>query len=416
MKPNQRLSKDAESVPVLRADIDQILVEKGAEALLLFSESCKDVNMYYLTKFLAPDPFMLLKKVGKPPTILIKSMEFQRVKKESIVRDVRSYAEYNYLNIVKAAKDPQVGEMKFLASVVKKEIGKKSLIAVPQSFSALLMDFLRDEGLNVKPFFNLVEKARETKEPDEINEMVAVQRVTEKATSEIMETISNCDMGSGGTLIYKENGRKQPLTVGKVKSLIGHAFIEHGINTPEDMIVACGPKSAMPHYFGESGDVLKANQPIILDISPQSIRKRYLTDMTRTVVKGRAPKEAKKMFDAVLEARNASIDALHAGVLGSDMFNLCCDVLEKAGYETTRGGKQIEKGFTHNLGHGVGLEVHESPGMSEVFRFPLKEHTVVTVEPGLYDPKIGGVRIEDMVEVTKRGCRNLTKMPIQLET
>jgi len=132
-------------------------------------------------------------------------------------------------------------------------------------------------------------------------------------------------------------------------------------------------------------------------------------------VKGRAPDEVRRMFDAVLEAKNACIDALHEGVLGSEMFNLCCDLLEKAGYPTIRGGKQIAKGFIHSLGHGVGLEIHEDPRMSEVYKFPLKEHSIVTVEPGLYDPKIGGVRIEDIVEVTKKGCKNLTKMEALLE-
>jgi Xaa-Pro aminopeptidase len=148
---------------------------------------------------------------------------------------------------------------------------------------------------------------------------------------------------------------------------------------------------------------------------PRSLRKRYWTDMTRTVVKGKASVRVKRMFDTVLEARNTCIDFLHEGVLGCDMFNLCCDVLEKAGYDTIRGGKQIEKGFTHSLGHGVGLEIHETPSMSEVYTFPLKEHSIVTVEPGLYDPKVGGVRIEDIVEVTQKGCNNLTEMYIELE-
>jgi len=402
-------------VTSLRFDINQILVEKGAEALLLYSESFKDVNMYYLTKFLAPDPFILLKKVDKPPTIIIGPMEFLRAKEESIVKDVRSLAEYDYFNIVKAAKDPQVGGMKVIATVVEKEIGKKPLIAVPQSFSALLMDFLRGEGLNIKPFSNLVEKARETKEPDEIEEMTAVQRITEKGTSKIIDSIANSKTEPNGTLTFSANGKRQPLTAGKVKSLMTHVFIDNGVVMSEDPIVACGPKSALPHYSGEPDDKLKANQPIIMDIFPQSLRKRYGTDMTRTVVKGKAPKDIKKMFETVLETRNACLDALHAGVLGSDMFNLSCDVFEKAGYETIRGGKQIQKGYTHSLGHGVGLAVHESPGMSELFKFPLREHNVVTVEPGLYDPKIGGVRIEDIVEVTKKGCNNLTKMPIQLE-
>lgn len=398
----------------MRSEIDQILADKGADALLLYSESFKDVNMFYLTKFLAPDPFIFLKRADNPPMILVNLMEFERAKKESMVKDVRCYVDYNYFNIVKAEKEPQVGVMKFVSSVVKKEIGKKSLIAVPQSFSALLLDFLRDENLNVKPFLNLVEKARQTKEPDEIEEMKVLQKVTEKATSKIIETISRCGIGLDRALTYKEKKTKKPLTAGKLKSMIGHAFIEHQIIT-EDTIVACGSKSAMPHYTGEPNDVLKANQPIIIDVFPQSLRKRYGTDMTRTVVKGKAPKEIKKMFEAVLEARNACLDALHAGVLGSNMYNLCCDVFEKAGYQTARGGKQIAKGFTHGLGHGVGLSVHEAPSMSEVYKFPLKEHAVVTVEPGLYDPKLGGVRIEDIVEVTKKGCNNFTKMPIQLE-
>ncbi len=196
---------------------------------------------------------------------------------------------------------------------------------------------------------------------------------------------------------------------------MGHRFLDKWCAIDEELIVACGPPSADPHYHGNPKDKLKANEPIILDIYPRSLRQRYCTDMTRTIVKGRASDKVKRMFDAVLQAKNACADALHEGVLGSEMFTLCCDILEKAGYETIRGGKQIVKGFTHSLGHGVGLEIHETPRMSEVYKFPLKGHSIVTVEPGLYDPKVGGVRIEDIVEVTKTGCNNLTEMYIQLE-
>ena len=398
----------------LRSDVDVVLAENGANALLLYSESFKDVNMYYLTKFLAPDPFILLKKIGEAPTIVINQMEFPRAKEESIIKDVRSYADYNYLEIVKAAAEPHIGVMKFIASVVKKELSENATIGVSHRFQSLIADTLRREELNIKPIFNLIEKARETKEPDEINEISALQEITEKVATEAINLIASCEADSEGTLIHKEDGKKQPLTAGKVKSLMGRHFIDHGC-VMEGLIVACGPKSANPHYAGKPDDELKENQPIIIDIFPQNLRKRYLTDMTRTVVRGKAPKEIRNMFDTVIEARSACLDALHAGVLGSEMFNLCCDVFERAGYETIRGGKRIDKGFTHSLGHGVGLEVHEYPSMSEVYRLPLKEHSIVTVEPGLYDPNVGGVRVEDIVELTKDGCRNLTKMDIQLE-
>jgi Xaa-Pro aminopeptidase len=395
----------------LMGDLDNILAEKKTEALLLYSESFKNSNMFYLTKFLAPDPFIFLKKVDKDPVIVVNQMEYPRAQKQSIVEDVRSYFDYKYIEVVKTAKEPHLGTMKFIAKVAKKELGIDTKICVPHDFPTMATDVLREENLIIKPMFNVVEKARETKDTNEIDEIKAVQEVAEEVTAETIDLISNADVDANGTLIAE----KRPLTVSRVKSFFGHKFLDHGCVMEEDIIVACGPKGSDPHYFGDPQDVLKANQPIILDIVPRSIQKRYWTDMTRTIVKGKASDEVRKMFNAVQEAKNASMDAIQAGVLGSDVYDVCCDVLEKAGYETTRGGKQIVKGLTHSLGHGVGLDIHEGPRMSELYKFPLKEHNIVTVEPGLYDPDVGGLRIEDIVEVTKAGCSNLTKMEIRLE-
>ena len=395
----------------MRGDLDAILAEKGAESLLLYSESFKNSNMYYLTKFLAPDPFIFFKKVDTDPVIVVNQMEYPRAQKQSIVKDVRSYFDYKYLEVVKTAKEPHLGTMKFIANVTKKELGADTKVCVPHNFPAMAADILREEGLTIKPMFDVVEKARETKDADEINEIQAVQAVAEEVTAEAIDLIANADVDPNGILIVK----KEPLTVGKVKSFLGHQFLDHGFVMEEDIIVACGPKGSDPHYFGDPQDVLKANQPIILDICPRSVQKRYWTDMTRTIVKGKASDKVRKMFNAVLEARNTSIDAIQAVALGSDIYDVCCDVLEKAGYETTRGGKQITRGLTHSLGHGVGLDIHEVPRMSELYKFPLKEHNIVTVEPGLYDPDVGGLRIEDIVEVTNTGCNNLTKMEIRLE-
>jgi len=395
----------------LRKDLDTVLAEKGAEALLLYSESFKNANMYYLTKFLAPDPFIFLKKADTDPMIITNTMEYPRSQKESIIKDVRCYTDYNYMQVVKAAAEPKLGAMKFVATVVKKQLGKKTKICVPSDFPTITTDVLRKEGLIIQPMFDVVEKVRETKDPDEIDEIKAVQEVTEKVTAEIIDLIANAEVDTKKTLIVK----KEPLTVSRIKSFFGHYFIDHGCVMEEEIIVACGPRGADPHYHGDPQDKLKANQPIVLDIYPRSLRARYWSDMTRTIVKGKAPDKVKKMFNAVLEAKNASIDALRAGVLGSEMNDLCCDILEKAGYKTIRGGKQITEGFIHSLGHGVGLDIHEGPGMNELYKFPLKEHNILSVEPGLYDPSLGGVRIEDIVEVKKSGCNNFTKMETRLE-
>jgi Xaa-Pro aminopeptidase len=399
----------------LRGELDDILAKKGAEALLLYSESFKNPNMYYLTKFLAPSPFIFLKKVDSEPVVILNPMEYPRAQKESIVKDVRCYLEYDAMKVMKTAKKPRLGGIKFIAAVVKKELGTDTKICVPHNFPVMVADVLRQEGLAIQPMFGVIENARETKDAEEIRNIKAVQTIAEKVTAEAINLIAEAEVGSKGNLFIKKDGEKKALTVGRLKALFGHMFMDNGCTIEEEIIVACGPKGSDPHYFGDPEDELKANQPIVLDIFPRNIRKRYWTDMTRTIVKGRAPEKVKRMFEAVLEAKNVSTDALKAGALGSDLYNLCCDVLEKAGYETTRGGKQITRGFTHSLGHGVGLGLHEAPAMNELYNFPLKSRSVVTIEPGLYDPEVGGVRIEDIVEITGKGCNNLAKMEIRLE-
>jgi Xaa-Pro aminopeptidase len=395
----------------LRTDLDSILTDKGIEALLLYSDSFRDANMFYLTRFLAPDPFIFLKKVDEEPILVVNQMEHPRAQKQSVVKDVRSYLDYNYLEAVKSAKEPQYGTLKFVASVTEKELGTGTRICVPSDFPLLMADVLRAKGLTVEPMFGVVEKARETKDTYEVETIKAIQRVNEKVTAESIELIADSEVGNNKNLHYKG----EPLTVGKIKSFFGHKLMENGCLPEEDIIVACGPKSSDPHYLGEAENRLKADQPIILDIYPRSIQKRYYTDMTRTVVKGKASGKLKKMFDAVFEAKNASLDAIQAGAAGSLVYDVCCDMLEKRGFATTRDGKKVTRGMTHGLGHGVGLQIHESPRLSELSASPLEEHVVITVEPGLYDPTVGGVRLEDIIEVTKTGYSNLTTMETNLE-
>ncbi len=395
----------------MKIELDNILAENNVDALFLYSESSKDANMYYLTQFFAPDAFLYLKKINQEPTIVVSQMEHSRAQKQSTVKNVKSYFDYNYQQVVKSAKNPQLGGIKFIATVVKKELGKGTKICVPSNFPLFVADFLRKEGLTISPIRGVVEKARETKSPQEVAIIKEMQQINEKVTSEAIDLIVNSDVGVNKMLLHKG----EPLTVGRMKTFFGHKLLENGCFPEEDIIVACGPKGSDPHYAGEPDDKLKADQPIILDIYPRSIQKRYWTDMTRTIVKGKASTEVKKMFEAVFEAKNASVDAVHAGAIGSEVYDVCCDVLEKNGYQTTRNGQKVTSGMTHGLGHGVGLQIHERPRINELSGSPLKERAVVTIEPGVYNPKVGGLRLEDIIEVTKSGYNNLTKMETRLE-
>jgi len=159
---------------------------------------------------------------------------------------------------------------------------------------------------------------------------------------------------------------------------------------------------------------VKAGESIIVDIFPVDKTSRYYADMTRTFVKGEPDEELQRMYDAVLESQEAALDMIQAGINGRDVHNKVAEVLHDAGYKTNvhdqKPGEPLREGFMHGTGHGVGLEIHEAPRISLADE-KLIPGDVVSVEPGVYDPKIGGVRIEDLVVVTEDGCRNLTNFP-----
>ncbi|MCZ7373055.1 MAG: M24 family metallopeptidase, partial [Candidatus Methanoperedens sp.] len=168
----------------------------------------------------------------------------------------------------------------------------------------------------------------------------------------------------------------------------------------------CGRGSSDPHWQGE-GELL-AEEPIVIDMVPRSKKERYYSDMTRTVMRGTPSDELKDMYSAVKDSQAAALRKIRAGMMGSYIHNIVCDVMEERGYETGRGRSGVfTEGFIHSTGHGVGLDIHEGPNLSENGK-ELKAGTVVTVEPGLYYKNTGGVRLEDVVVVTQTGCKNLT--------
>jgi Xaa-Pro aminopeptidase len=167
---------------------------------------------------------------------------------------------------------------------------------------------------------------------------------------------------------------------------------------------------------------LRAGEAIVMDIFPQHKTTRYWADMTRTVSKGEPSAEILKMYEVVKRAQDAGIKALKPGVTGRSIYEMVEDIIFAAGYDTLRPGQQhgsrangaLPRGFIHGLGHGVGLEIHEAPSVGRGGTSPLMVGDVVTVEPGVYDPEIGGVRLEDMLVITEAGSRNLTRAPRQL--
>jgi len=366
--------------------------------LLMASGSMHNADMYYATHFLAVDPFIYLRVSHEGKDILIVSqMEYERAIKESTVTEIRSSLDYG--------RDLKTEEL--ITKILLEE--HINAIEVPRDFPLFTAEELRKNGIEVVPVDEepILTKEREIKDEQEISYMRKAQRATEHAMGIAIAAIKKSSvMNDNDSLL--ENG--EVLTSERIKAYIEHDLIDSGCTCDGgEPIVACGKRAADPHFTG-TGSLL-VNESIIIDIFPRLKLERYYADMTRTVVKGEPEKAIKEMYEAVLAAQNAALALIKEGVTCKEVHNLVCDVLEERGYGTIR--KWSKKGFIHSTGHGVGLDLHENPRVADN-DYELRKGNVITIEPGLYDPEVGAVRLEDMVLVLKNGCENLTRFEKKL--
>jgi len=362
---------------------------------LIIAASEADSNLYYASRFLAPDPFVFLEVDGRR-LLLMSDLEIDRARAQARVDEVRSYTVYE-------GKARQRVPRPHLTDVVQVLLEDAELqsVWVPASFSLDLADRLRERGITVTakpdPFF----PERLVKSPEEITAIAESQRYTEAALAAALEVLRESEIR--GDEVY---WRRRPLTSEDLKKIVNVTLMEHDC-VAQHTIIACGADGADPHNEG-SGPI-RPHQSIVFDIFPRSSRTRYFADMTRTVVKGRASDQLRRMYDAVLAAQITGIELIRDGASGLAIHTEVAQTLERCGFETgnVNGHNQ---GFFHGTGHGVGLDIHELPRISKVDGRLATGH-VVTVEPGLYYPEWGAVRIEDMVVVEANGCTNLTKFP-----
>lgn len=364
-------------------------------ASLIIAASEADSNLYYACRFLAPDPFVYLEVNGRK-TLLMSDLEVDRARSQAQVDEVLSLAVWE----AKARQRYQNPRLTDTVSLLLEDYGVTG-VEVPADFPLELADRLRERGATViarpHPFF----PARLVKSDHEVAAIEETQRHTETAFEAALLVLRESVI-RGDEVIWK--GR--PLTAEDLKKVVNVALMERDC-LAQHTIIACGEQGVDPHNEG-SGPI-RPNQPIIFDIFPRSSRTRYFADMTRTVVKGRASDELRRIYDAVLAAQLRGIELIRAGASGAAVHAGVVATLEARGY-TTGVVNGRNQGFFHGTGHGVGLDIHEPPRVSRVDN-ELRRGNVVTVEPGLYYPGRGAVRIEDMVLVTEDGCRNLTRTP-----
>ncbi len=372
-----------------------------SDNLLIIADSEHDANMLYATGIFVPDPFIFLRLRGRN-FLVMSDLEIDRARQQAPHCRVLSLSQYQ-----KKLRDQGVRPTGF-AAIVRQILRERriSSVLVPENFPLGLATELQRLGvkLKLKPDFF---PQREQKSSAEVKKISAALMMAEVGMAEGIQALKSAKIGRDRRLIY----RGVPLTSEKLRSIIDTAVLQT-CGLANRTIVAGGRQGCDPHEPGHGP--LFANEPIILDIFPRSQKTGYFGDITRTVVRGRASEAIRKLYDTVLRGQLLAFKQIRADAPAAEIHRAVQTLFEREGYQTGKRHGRMQ-GFFHGTGHGLGLEIHEAPRISPTSTAALKPGHVVTVEPGLYYPDIGGVRLEDVALVTPRGARNLTQFEKVLE-
>jgi len=372
---------------------------KDKAALLIVAASETDPDMLYATKFFAPDPFIFLQKNGKR-TLILSDLEIDRGRKQAKADEFVMFSQLEREVQGKSKKAPPYE--KVLAHFLRKR-GIRSAI-VPSNFALGYAQELMANKIRVRATNGLFWPEREAKSEKEIEMIGRALRITETGLKRAIEVLKASKPGAGKRLRWSG----KTLTSEMLRAEIDSTILRAG-GIPTGTIVAGSDQACDPHERGFGP--LYANSLIVLDVFPRDAKTGYFGDMTRTVLRGRASDAQRKLWETVKAGQTLALKKIKAGVDGMAIHKAIQKFFAERGFPTeVRKGRRV--GFFHGTGHGLGLDIHEHPRLQKV---TLKARQVLTVEPGLYYPGLGGARQEDVVIVTKTGCKILSRFPKRLE-
>lgn len=376
------------------------LKKKFSPSRLLVSDSYQGADMFYATAFRAHDPFAFVEHRGKK-TILLNDLEIDRGRSEAAVDAVISYSALAKSLERRLKRKPTYAET--LASFVKKYAARR--VIVPENFPLALARGLEKKGLSL----NVVEEAffpeRSIKSSEEIKKAERALRITEAGMERAHEILKATTFGKRDQLLW---GGKV-LTSEKLRQEVEIAIYYAGGISAGDSIIAGGEQACDPHEKGHGA--LYGHQLIVLDLFPRDAQSGFYGDLSRTVVRGKPSEGQRHLWETCLQGQKLALKKLQPGASGGSIHQAVEDFFTTQGYPTKISNGRWS-GFFHGTGHGLGLELHESPRFGAAMLTP---GHLFTIEPGLYIPGLGGVRHEDVIVITKTGYRLLSRFPKMLE-
>ena len=354
-------------------------------------------TLFHNIRFSAGDPAALI-DLASERRLIIRDIEMDRARASARVDRVTCPAEFTPAGGLSGDRETATAQATAEALRGMKIDDVTADRTLPLSF----VSALHDAGIRVSYDPDLGVSARRCKDDEELEALRTAQRDTQAVITMACEMIAGAKAGHDGLL--EVDG--QPLTSERIRTSIDIRLLELGYENPT-RIVAGGPQGADCHDHGHGG--LRTGEPVIVDVFPRSKSSRYNGDCTRTVVHGDVSPTLERMHAAVLGAKQAGEATTQAGVSGEAVHAATTKVIVEHGFELglpEGGGDPGRIAMVHGTGHGVGLAVHEPPLLDRGGP-PLVTGDVITIEPGLYGPAVGGLRLEDMVVVTENGCEDL---------
>ena len=375
--------------------LDDHLSAMGVDGYLVDAPGT-NADQRYVTGFGAVDPFTSL-YVNGTVHLLVRGLDRGLAREDSFADTVAAPVDFSYREKVEEHGAPEAQRLVAVEFVRSRDVNR---VAVPERFPLGRAEGLRAADIGVEVTTeDILGDIRAVKTDEEVAAIREAQRATERSMRRVQSLLSDATVADG---VLQAEG--ETLTSERLKEEIEVTLVRNGCAL-EETIVAGGEQAADPHHRGNGP--LSPNEPIVVDIFPREKETKYHADMTRTFCVGEPSETARAWYDRTEAALETALDMLSPGVTGAAVHDAVCDVYEEAGIPTTRSDEGTDRGFVHGTGHGVGLEVHEAPSVNTVGE-ELEVGHVVTIEPGVYDPSVGGIRIEDLVVITEDGHENLT--------
>ncbi len=402
----------------MKQDLDALMKRMGVDAIYAEGHASRDTNMYYLLN--GVNIFAhYVKCRGKSAYVIHTPIE--RELAERTGHRLINLNSYDRAKFAERYKDAQKGNAFFVAKLFKDLKVKGNVVfygnfslGVGYEYIKQILRFSRNVKLCNGNERGLITLARLTKGDEEIARMRKVRDAVVHSFEVMLRSARKCKVKDGVLML----DRKRRLLVGDLRHIVRRELFARGVIDTGGMIVAQGRDAGVPHNTGRDRQPVRLGAPIVFDIFPQEIGGGYFFDFTRTISFGFAKKHVQLLYDTVSCAHDYACSLMKVGERTRDIERKICEYFEEKGHPTFLSDSKVQVGYCHSLGHGLGLNVHESPffNLYKTNKDRIERNMVFTVEPGLYYPQRGyGVRIEDVLYISKKGkVINLTKYPRRL--